>query len=507
MKLPLLFCILSPAASAQVWTAGDHIQPPRISMATVTLGESAFFGGGSSDSGSWPPNLHDEINVYDSASGSWTLERLSEARHSLAATSVGDVILFAGGATGPQGTPSVFSSATVDIYDPATGLWTMDNLSEGRVDLAATSVGGYALFAGGRADQPGGGHANTATVDAYHAATGTWSQATLSAPRRYPVAVTVGPYAFFSGGIDGAPTAVIDVYDSTVGPPSNPAAWSVAMMSEPRLGHAATAAGDLALLGGGNITGSDSVDVYDASVGPPSDPSAWSIEYLSVGRWNLSATTVGPYAMFAGGRQHVAFTNYDLVDVYDTTTGTWSTSSLSRPRVGLVATTVGGQALFAGGGDSVIEPVVDTFTPFLPVNYCGPAIANSTGQPAVMGATGHVAVMQNDLTLGCSDMPPNSFGFFLASPEQGFAPAPGGSQGNLCLGGSIGRFVGPGQIQNAGAAGAISLVIDLTQMPSPTGFVQVAPGDTWNFQCWYRDMSMTGQAVSNFSGGLEIRLR
>ncbi len=79
----------------------------------------------------------------------------------------------------------------------------------------------------------------------------------------------------------------------------------------------------------------------------------------------------------------------------------------------------------------------------------------------------------------------------------------GGSAGTLCLGGSIGRYVGPGQVLNSGAAGAFELVLDLTQHPTPTGLVAVQAGETWNFQAWYRD-AVGGTPVSNFTSGRSI---
>jgi hypothetical protein len=86
---------------------------------------------------------------------------------------------------------------------------------------------------------------------------------------------------------------------------------------------------------------------------------------------------------------------------------------------------------------------------------------------------------------------------------QGLIPNPGGSSGNLCLGGSIGRYVGPGQIQNSGATGAIGLTLNLAQTPTPSGLVQVQAGDTWHFTAWYRD-AIGGVATSNFADGLSI---
>lgn len=138
----------------------------------------------------------------------------------------------------------------------------------------------------------------------------------------------------------------------------------------------------------------------------------------------------------------------------------------------------------------------------LGTNYCT-ANSNSTGVAAAMSATGSASVTANNVVLRTSSMPNNSFGFFLTSLTQGLTPNPGGSQGVLCIGGGIGRYVGPGQIQNSGLTGAISLAIDLTQHPTPVGFVSVAPGQTWNFTSWFRDV-VGGSATSNFSNGLTI---
>ena len=120
-----------------------------------------------------------------------------------------------------------------------------------------------------------------------------------------------------------------------------------------------------------------------------------------------------------------------------------------------------------------------------------------------MSALGSLAVSDNDVQLNGSGMPAFSFAFFITSQVQGFAMNPGGSEGNICLGGSIGRYVGPGQIQQTGTGGAVALGIDLTQVPQPLGFVSAAPGETWNFQAWYRDTNAMG-ATSNFTDGLSI---
>ena len=85
------------------------------------------------------------------------------------------------------------------------------------------------------------------------------------------------------------------------------------------------------------------------------------------------------------------------------------------------------------------------------------------------------------------------FGYFLTSQTQGFFNPPG-SNGFICLGGDIGRYNG-----NVGQGPSFGLQIDLTSMPvNPP--VAVQPGETWNFQAWYRDIGNT----NNFTDGVSI---
>ena len=135
-------------------------------------------------------------------------------------------------------------------------------------------------------------------------------------------------------------------------------------------------------------------------------------------------------------------------------------------------------------------------------NYCM-ANSNSSGGTAQMGGFGSANVDANQLTIDCTSMPALVFGFFIVSRADGFVPNPAGSAGNLCLTGSIGRYVGSGQIKNSGLAGTISLPLDLGAVPQPLGPAAAMPGETWHFQCWFRDSS-AGVATSNFSDGLRV---
>ncbi len=87
------------------------------------------------------------------AQGTWSTAQLSVARSHLAATSVGNLAIFAGGLVYYYPTGSVSPSSTesdvVDLYNSATGTWSTARLSVARYNLAATSVGNLAFFAGG----------------------------------------------------------------------------------------------------------------------------------------------------------------------------------------------------------------------------------------------------------------------------------------------------------------------------------------------------------------------
>ena len=102
------------------------------------------------------------------------------------------------------------------------------------------------------------------------------------------------------------------------------------------------------------------------------------------------------------------------------------------------------------------------------------------------------------------DLPPNEFGYFIVGQVQGFLPNPGGSQGNLCLGGAIGRF--NSLVSATDASGVVEMTVDLGVLPQPSAFVSALPGETWYFQLWHRD-TVGGVPTSNYTGSRAILFR
>jgi len=138
------------------------------------------------------------------------------------------------------------------------------------------------------------------------------------------------------------------------------------------------------------------------------------------------------------------------------------------------------------------------FTP-AGASYCS-ANPNSTGQPGFIMAVGSNLVARNELDLYAFQLPDHAFGYFIVSPFQAFVPNAGGTQGNLCVGLSTGRF--RSQLANTGTSGNLLVHVDLTALPQPNGTVAVLPGQTWNFQCWHRDANPG--ATSNFTSAYSI---
>jgi len=324
--LVVVLLALTNSISAQFWTTAS-LSVPRAYPAAASVGDVALFGGGWNGTDASTAVAHfAAVDIFDVTSGTWTTATLSVARWALAATSVGDVALFGGGGQNVYGA----ASAAVDLYNAKSGTWATATLSVARWALAASSVGDVALFAGGwdttgdgdgDSDDHDAGHNSTA-VDIYHATSGTWTTATLSVPRWFLAATSVGGVALFGGGWNGTHvSAAVDIYHATSG------TWTTATLSVARDYLAATSVGDVALFGGGqNATGyaSATVDIYHATSG------TWTTATLSMARWYLAATSVGDVALFGGGAINASNDASAAVDIYHDITPS-SSSSLCLP--------------------------------------------------------------------------------------------------------------------------------------------------------------------------------
>ncbi|MHC5212925.1 MAG: Kelch repeat-containing protein [Planctomycetota bacterium] len=346
LSLGVLAAAAPASGQIQSWST-DTLSEPRALLASATVGDLTLFAGGGNQA---ILTISDRVDIFDAATDTWSTASLSQPRFSLCATTLGDLVFFAGGRTG---TPT---TDRVDVFDSSTGLWsTARPLSAPRVNLAAASVGTKAFFAGG-ADLSGLGIPfSSDVVDIYDSDLGlpddpaAWSTATLSVARTELAATTAGNEVLFAGGRDGSVRFdVVDIYDDDTG------LWRTEALSEARsltMGAAAST-GTVAVFAGGQLNccapfqWSDVVDLYDAQT------KTWSTSTLSLARGDVSLAAVGDTVLFAGGGTGLVYTATDLVESYDVGTGQWGpTASLSVPRARIAASaTSDARALFGGGG-------------------------------------------------------------------------------------------------------------------------------------------------------------
>ncbi len=142
--------------------------------------------------------------------------------------------------------------------------------------------------------------------------------------------------------------------------------------------------------------------------------------------------------------------------------------------------------------------------------FCDPANTNSTGFPGVLTGTAGTGV-GSGLRLDASQGPPTQFGYFLVGTSSNPTGIPI-SQGLLCLGGfgrynvtgtnfnSIGQFDASGNLQNFAGTSTTGTGYDVPVTVPISGSPQIAVGQTWYFQLWYREAG----GNSNFTNGIEV---
>ena len=106
----------------------------------------------------------------------------------------------------------------------------------------------------------------------------------------------------------------------------------------------------------------------------------------------------------------------------------------------------------------------------------------------------------NVLKVSARQLPASAFGYFIASTIPGSVLPVSNSVGLLSVVGNVGRGVGRA-IVNSGPDGLFCGRVNA--MLQPVGTAMVQPGETWNYQLWYRD-GVGGKATSNFTGAVAV---
>jgi hypothetical protein len=217
------------------WSTATLSQP-RCCLAATSIGDLVLFGGGYSSTG-----YSKVIDVYNVSSNTWTNATLSQARYYLAATSVENrLALFAGGYNGSG------YSTVIDVYDVTTGSWSTltPPLSEARGGLTATSLQDLVIFAGGETSSYCGTVSNA--MDVYNMTNMTHVTFTLSVARCFPASAAWKDLVLIGGGGNSTQGYdIVDVYNIT----SN--SWFTLNLSQPRGWFASTSSQNKIFFGGG----------------------------------------------------------------------------------------------------------------------------------------------------------------------------------------------------------------------------------------------------------------
>ena len=127
--------------------------------------------------------------------------------------------------------------------------------------------------------------------------------------------------------------------------------------------------------------------------------------------------------------------------------------------------------------------------------------ANSTGAGAVLAACGSSSIAADNLMLEVTGLPPNAAATLFMGSAQITWPFGDGLRVVGAGAGTLRRF----PLQQAGALGDFvsgpGIAASTQAFPTAT---QIHAGQTWNFQCWYRDAAGACGGTTNLSNGLSV---
>lgn len=380
--IPLLGILALPL-HAQTWVATGNMTIARVDDTATLLqdGRVLVVGGQNSTSYLASAELYDPTTGTFTATGSMSVAR---AGHTATLLPNGEVLITGGGnsTTGP------LSSA--ELYDPATGIFSATgSMASSRSSHAAALLpNGEVLVVGGNPGPDGQPNA-TATAEVYDPATGTFSMTGSMEQARNEgfVAVLLGTSKIlitggFPGGFGVNFLSEAEQYDPATGTFTQTGGMNV-----PRSSFGATLLnnGKVLIIGGYETTlqGSDlsSAELYDPSTGT----FTLTGSLATAGGNRASALLNNGDVFVAGGQQIGESIWFSDAEIYDPVAGTFVvTASMPVARGQATATLLNnGEVLVAGGVNS--SGVLASAELFQPVAASTTTTVSSSANPAVYG--------------------------------------------------------------------------------------------------------------------------
>jgi uncharacterized protein YjbI with pentapeptide repeats/N-acetylneuraminic acid mutarotase len=230
------------------WTLTGALNTPRA-FHTATLlpsGQVLVAGGGQFSPTGF--NFVGTAELYDPATGQWTLTgALNMARmlHTAALLPSGQVLVAGGGVPFGAIDPWVNSLASAELYDPATGQWTLTGaLNMPRFGHTATLLrSGQVLVAGGTDAALGQqGYLYPTAAELYDPATGQWTLTGALHTARFAHTATVFPsgQVLVAGGFGSDPSQSVLASTEVYNPVTGQWTPTAVALNTPRANHTAT---------------------------------------------------------------------------------------------------------------------------------------------------------------------------------------------------------------------------------------------------------------------------
>ncbi|NNC17309.1 kelch-like protein [Corallococcus exiguus] len=394
------------------WTATANLPGlRRESHRAVLLGNGKVLVTG----GSTEDQIHTAFSaLYDPSTGTWSTTgdmRDGRSNHSLTLLKNGK-ILAVGGMGFSTVWPTLRSLSTAELYDPATGTWTLTGLmasdpiflTPGRTEHSATLLpSGKVLVAGGYSAS---GFIDvsppTVTAELYDPSTGTWSNTGSMAEGHSGNVMDALPSGkvVIAGKTWAANAGTVELYDPTTG------AWStVGTLANLRYGSTTTtlASGRVLIAGGQRYDSATSKTVYIAQAERVVLPYWKPAGNMATARFGLTGTLLGNGKVLTTGGFN-GTTEVASADLRDPTTGAWSaTGAMAMSRQFHAATLLSsGKVLVTGGyGNDAYRSSSELFNPTTATWTSTGGMNQPRLQPvSVKLANGKVLVAGGDTGLG-----------------------------------------------------------------------------------------------------------
>ena len=249
-----------------------------------------------------------------------------------------------------------------------------------------------------------------------------------------------------------------------------------------------------------------------------SGPLGINLADIDVNNLSLSSRTIGDFAMSPGTGSFTATVENTILNgqlIIDPLAG----STISEDLAGTVSTSqvtgniyktssgmhfsiplninISGSDPGSGvsGSVSINGTITGDFVATNPNIYCIAAPNSGAQSGGQIGYWGSTSVSNNDLTLIATGIPTNQFGIFYYGPNAIQVPF---GNGYRCVGGGVYRM----NVLQSGATGSYQKDLDFYGS-APFGAPEVDAGETWRFQCWFRDPP-AGGSTFNLTNAISV---